>query len=156
MTMSASHDKAGGLPPAAVESFWLETARSMARESVNSIEEAAKQVIAIASVAQTVYFAAISFSRLRMVIGRLAPMEQIIVALALISPLVCWVFALYFAIRVFKPEMYRTDLSSADRAEEMHYRVVAYKHQQLQRAYWFLVLGFIPLLVNVMLSFFVV
>lgn len=131
------------------DTFWIETARGLAAESVRSIEEAARQVIAIASLAQAAYFAAVSFSRVHEALARYAIGEQGIIALALVSPLVCWVISLYFAVRVFKPETYQTNLDSPELAESLYREVVAYKRRQLQAAYWFLVLGFAPLIANV-------
>lgn len=133
------------------DTFWIETARGLAAESVRSIEEAARQVIAIASLAQAAYFAAVSFSRAHEALARYASGEQIIIALALVSPLVCWVISLYFAVRVFKPETYQTNLDSPELAESLYREVVAYKRRKLQAAYWFLVLGFAPLIASVVM-----
>jgi len=135
--------------------FWLETARGMVKQSIASIEEAAKQVIAIASLSQAIYFAAISLNLLRPALAQFTLAGRAALAFALVSPLVCWVVALYFAIRVFKPETYHTNLDSPEEAEKLHRRVVSYKHRQLQAAYWFLALGFVPLVLNVLLTFFI-
>ena len=142
-----------GEPLAAEDTFWLDMAQGMAKESITSIEEAAKQVIAIASLSQAVYFAAMSFAQVRQAVLRFPQPAHVAIAIALVSPLVCWVLALFFAIRVFKPETYQTNLSSPDLARRMYQDVVSYKHNQLQAAYWFLVLGFLPLVINVLLTF---
>jgi hypothetical protein len=135
--------------------FWLETARALAAESVRSIEEAARQVIAIASLAQAVYFAAVSFGGARAAAALYTAGERAIIALALVSPLLCWVISLFFAMRVFKPETYQTNLDAPDQAESFVREVVGYKRRQLQSAYWFLVLGFAPLIANALLVFLV-
>ena len=48
--------------PSAMDRFWLETARSVSKESIAALEDAAKQLISITSLTQGIYFAAISFS----------------------------------------------------------------------------------------------
>ncbi|MGD0951737.1 MAG: hypothetical protein ABR985_04980 [Methanotrichaceae archaeon] len=51
--------------PSAMDRFWLETARSVSKESIGALEDAAKQLISITSLTQGIYFAAISFSDLK-------------------------------------------------------------------------------------------
>ncbi len=134
-----------------LDRFWLDTARTAAKDSITSLEEAAKQLIAIATLAQTIYFAAISFSDLKKGLVQLAPAQQWTFVILLAVPIAAWLVSLWFAIRVFKPETYRTNLNSPDLARDLYMQVVAYKHQQLQRAYLALAVGFIPLLLNIML-----
>jgi hypothetical protein len=139
----------GAISP--LDRFWLDTARNAAKESVSSLEEAAKQLIAIATLTQTIYFAAISFSDLKKALSQLVLAQQWEFVILLAIPIALWLISLWFAIRVFKPETYRTNLNSPDLAREMYFQVVAYKHKQLQRAYLALAVGFIPLLLNVVL-----
>ena len=134
-----------------LDRFWLDTARNAAKDSINSLEEAAKQLIAIATLSQTVYFAAVSFSDLKKGLVQLAPVQQWEFVILLALPIALWLVSLWFAIRVFKPETYRTNLNSPDLARELYLQAVAYKHRQLQRAYLALAAGFIPLLLNIVL-----
>ena len=138
-------------PLTALDRFWLETARNAAKESVGALEEAAKQLIAITSLSQGIYFAAISFGDVKKALPQFASAQQLAITGALVLPLLCWVVALAFAILVFKPETYRTNLDSPDLARETYQAVVAYKHKQLRRAHIALVIGFAPLIVNVVL-----
>ncbi|MDF0590108.1 hypothetical protein [Candidatus Methanocrinis natronophilus] len=133
-----------------LDRFWLETARGAAKESVAALEEAAKQLISVTSLLQAIYFAAISFSDLK---GALAAEGEIRWALVLlfVLPVVLWLLSLSYAVLVFKPESYRTNLSSPDLARSMYGEIVGYKHRQLQRAHLFLVLGFVPLVVNIVI-----
>jgi hypothetical protein len=133
-----------------LDRFWLETARSAAKESVAALEEAAKQLVSVTSLLQAIYFAAISFSDLK---GSLVVEGEIRWALVLlfVLPIVFWLASLGFAVLVFKPETYRTNLSSPDLARLMYREIVGYKHRQLQRSHLFLLLGFVPLVVNIVL-----
>jgi len=134
-----------------LDRFWLETARNAVKESVSALEEAARQLIAITSLAQGIYFAAISFGDIKKALSQFAPAWQWAITGALVLPLMCWLIALFFAIRVFVPRVYATNLDSPDLARETYKQVVAYKHVQLRRAHVALVLGFVPLIVNVVL-----
>lgn len=138
-------------PLTALDRFWLETARRAAQESVSALEEAAKQLIAITSLSQGIYFAAISFSDIKKALPQFALAWQWAMTSALVLPLACWLVALVFAIRVFVPQLYTTNLDSPDEARDTYAHIAAYKHAQLRRAHVALVLGFVPLLVNVVL-----
>ena len=134
-----------------LDTFWLETARGAAKESVAALEEAAKQLITVTTLAQTVYFAAVSFGDVKAALGALTRAQQWLVAVALVVPLILWLASLAFAVLVFKPETYRTSLDSPDLARLVYERVVAYKHRQLVRAHRLLAAGFAPLIINVVL-----
>ncbi len=132
-----------------LDRFWLDTTRGVVKESITAHEEAAKQLIAITSFAQTIYFAAISFSDLKKGIVTLPPVEQWLVAVVLAFPLVFWIASLFFAIRVFVPETYHTNLNSPELAHEAYEQIVSYKHTQLRRAQSLLVVGFVPLVLTI-------
>ena len=133
-----------------LDRFWLETARGAAKESISALEEAAKQLIGITSLLQAIYFAAISFGELKKSLVVEGVVDWLLVFL-FVLPIVLWLFSLGFAVRVFKPKTYKTNLSSPDLARQMYGEIVSYKHEQLQRAHFFLVLGFVPLVVNIVL-----
>jgi hypothetical protein len=138
-----------GEPLSPQDQFWLETARGAAKESVAALEEAAKQLITVTTLAQTIYFAAISFGDLKAALGLLAPAQRWPVVAALVFPLLFWLASLTFAVRVFKPETYRTNLDSPDLARETYEAIVAYKHRQLIGAHRLLAIGFVPLVINI-------
>jgi p-aminobenzoyl-glutamate transporter AbgT len=66
-----------------------------------------------------------------------------------VSPIVLWLVCLFFAVRVFTPKNYETNLSSPQLAEQLYQDLVSYKHRNLKRAYWALLAGFVPLVVAV-------
>jgi hypothetical protein len=134
-----------------LDGFWLETARGAARESVAALEEAAKQLITVTTLAQTIYFAAVSFGDVKAAVTTLTWSQKWLAAIALVVPLVCWLASLAFAVMVFKPETYRTSLDSPDLARQVYERIVVYKHRQLARAHRLLAAGFVPLIINVVL-----
>jgi len=139
-----------GQPVTSVDKFWLETGESLLKDSVPSLENAAKQLIAVTSILQTIYFAAISFSDLQ---KEIASIEQyrILVSIIFISPIICWIVSIAFATFVFTPQAYRTNLSSPTSNERMFIEMAEKKHVYLHRAHLFLILGFFFLLVTLML-----
>lgn len=134
-----------------LDGFWLDVARGAAKESVGALEEAAKQLITVTTLAQTIYFAAVSFGGVKAALGTLTREWQWLVAIALVVPLLFWLASLAFAVRVFRPETYRTSLDSPDLARQVYESIVAYKHRQLVRAHRLLATGFVPLIINVVL-----
>ncbi len=69
MPDNADAPDAIGEPVTELDEFWLETARTAVRESIASLEEAAKQLIGAVTLVEGIYFAAISFSDLRKVMA---------------------------------------------------------------------------------------
>jgi hypothetical protein len=87
-----------------------------------------------------IYFAAISFSDLRKVMAAQSTQAWLRILL-FVSPIVFWLVCLFFAVRVFTPETYKTNLSSPQLAESLYREMVSYKHRNLLRAYWALLAG---------------
>jgi len=134
--------------PSAMDRFWLETARGSAKDSIGALEDAAKQLISITSLTQGIYFAAISFSDLKKSLV-VQDWQGWLTVLLFASPIVLWLISLTFAVQVFTPETYKTNLRSPDLAKEMLLEMVAYKHHQLRCAHRALLLGFVLLVVNI-------
>jgi hypothetical protein len=143
---NASAPDAIGEPVTELDEFWLETARTAVRESIASLEEAAKQLIGAVTLVEGIYFAAISFSDLQKVMA-VQGMEAWLRIGLFVLPIVLWLICLFFAVRVFTPETYKTNLSSPQLAEQLYQDLVRYKHRNLKRAYWALLAGFVPLVV---------
>jgi len=129
-----------------IDRFWIEISHELAKESVASIEGAAKQVIGITSALQAVYFAVISFADLRRALGS-GWMTRWFLVEFLLPPIV-WTLSLALAASCFSPKSYRTNLRSPDLAEKFYRDITHYKHRQLVRSYYALVVGFILVLAN--------
>jgi hypothetical protein len=131
----------GGMP-SPIDNFWLDTLRSAKKESVGKLEEAAKQLITVTSLTQTIYFAAISFSDAKKGLGQIQSPVRWLFIILLSLPLLFWIPSLIFTIRVFKPENYDVNLSSPTFAKQTLERIISYKSKYLQRAYRLLAIGF--------------
>jgi hypothetical protein len=129
-----------------LDEFWLETARTAVKESIATLEEAAKQLITAVTLVEGIYFAAVSFRDLR---GAMAGAETWWRIILFVSPIVIWLVCLFFAVRVFTPEIYTTNLCSPDLAEQVYGQIAAYKHRNLKRTHWALLLGFVPLVISI-------
>lgn len=136
--------------PTAIDRFWLEAARNASKGSIGALEDAAKQLISITSLAQGIYFAAISFSDLKkaLVVQDWHGWFQVFL---FASPIILWLISLGFAVRVFTPETYKTNLQSPDLAREMLQKIIAYKHKQLKWAHRALLFGFVLLVLNIII-----
>jgi len=137
-----------GLKLKSEEKFWLDLMRNETKASIGAVEEAAKQLITITSLLQTVYFAAISFSDLKkaLVVHDLYGWFTVIL---FISPIILWLICLSFAIAVFLPKSYHTNLSSPSLASEAYENIITFKQRQLWRAYQALAIGFLPLIISI-------
>lgn len=131
------------------DSIWLEFLVARAKESVNLIEEAAKQIISLTTVSQGLYFAAISFGELKKSLVVMPLAQQLPIVLALSTPILLWLISLHFATRVFIPRYYGMNFNSPDVARATYNDIVDFKKRQLNQAHSMLVLGFILLLINV-------
>lgn len=119
--------------------FWKDTAKGLLGESIKSIEEAAKQIIGVASILEGLYFHAITYSNIRSSLD--TPL-----LLLYISPLVCWLVSLCFAVLVFFPRTYAGNISSWRDSKAAFEQIVKYKHNMLKAAGIFLALGALFLL----------
>lgn len=126
-----------------IDEFWVKTIRDITGESIKRIEEAAKQLIAIVSVLQAIYFAAISFSELKNLSFH-NPWSFLF-----ICPIAIWIISLSLAVTVFMPRTYSTNLESPSMSEKTFKEMVKFKQRQLWYAYCVLVAGFIVLIISI-------
>jgi hypothetical protein len=134
--------------PSELDRFWVDVAEGMVKESVGVLEEAAKQLISATSILQGIYFAAISFSDLKKTLI-VHDNEGWLLVFLFVIPIIPWLFSIGLATRVFKPELYSTNLQSPDLSRRMYDDIVAHKQRYLKYAYWALLVGLILLGVNI-------
>jgi len=131
-------------PVSKLDKFWIESIQKLAQGSIASAEDAAKQIIAIISLLQTIYFAAISFSNLKNALNLQDPLVFLF-----LSPIALWLIALSLAILVFLPKPYYTNLESPSKSATTFNDLIAFKQKILFSSYIVLALGFLMLLVSV-------
>lgn len=134
--------------------YWLKVRREANVGSFAPLEEAAKQVVVITSLLQGIYFAAISFSDIKQIGNVPNPWFNVFIAVSLIT-LIFWMLSLYFATRVFVPEVYNSSPDQTDLlGQAVHVRdafdkIATYKHQKLARSVELLWCSFIPFAINI-------
>ena len=124
--------------------FWRENARTLVAESVSTIEEMAKQLIAVNSLLEGIYFHAITFSDVKPV---LAGSEWI--AGIYLAPIVLWLLSLIFAVLTLSPKSYEINIHSSRRSKERFEQIVSKKHGMLKVSELFLIVSFIFLFLAV-------
>jgi hypothetical protein len=137
-----------GAPISSLDNFWLEIARGTVKESIGSLEESAKQLITAVTLLEGIYFAAISFSDVKKAMN-VEGFSGWLHILLFIVPIIFWLICLVLAVKVFKPEIYKTNLSSPDLAKGTLTEIAQYKKAKLDRAYQMLLVGFVMLIIAI-------
>lgn len=118
--------------------FWKANAKGLLGESIKAIEEAAKQIIGVTGILEGLYFHAIAYSSVR---GKVDGWSVLIY----VAPLCCWLVSLTLALLVFFPRTYATNFNSARESRSAFERLVAYKHNMLKNAGFWMALGALAL-----------
>jgi hypothetical protein len=138
-------------PASNLDKFWIETMRKLTQGSTKSIEDAAKQLIAIISLLQTIYFAAVSFSNLKSALILKDPLVFLF-----LSPVALWLVSLALAILVFIPRRYDTNLESPSLSARTFNDIASFKQKILFGSYIVLVIGFLMLLVSIFVYLYII
>jgi hypothetical protein len=120
--------------------FWRDNAKSMLGSSIESIEGAAKQLIAICGILEGIYFHAITYSDIR---GWIGTVEGIFY----LAPLVLWLVSILFAVLVFSPRVYETNIASSRESKETFTKIVSFKHRMLKTSQFVFFISFIFLMI---------
>ncbi len=114
--------------------FWRETGRELVRNSIQAIDETARQIITVAGILEGLYFHAISFSDIRGAVsgGRLW---------VYLLPLVIILVSLVAAFGVFFPERFRINLLSSTGSQAAYETILHSKLLAMRIAAISLVLG---------------
>ncbi len=118
--------------------FWRENARKLVGESISTIEDVAKQLIAVNSLLEGIYFHAIAFSDVK-------PVLTGWIAGVYLAPILLWLLSLVFAVLTLSPKAYAININSSRDSKERFEEIVAKKHGMLKWSEFFLVLSFIAL-----------
>lgn len=130
-------------PPVVIpepDPFWREKAKELVSESISTIEEVAKQLIAVTSLLEGIYFHAITFSDIKPV---LSPWSAVVY----LSPIFLWLGSLVFAVLTLSPKTYKINIYSSDDSKERFEEIVSKKHGTLRISEVFLISSFIALMI---------
>ena len=138
--MNEKKEEPIGGPPESPMKFWRDNAKSMLGTSIESIESAAKQIIVICGILEGIYFHAITYSDIRGCIG-------VVTGIFYLAPLVLWLLSILFAVLVFSPKVYHTNIVSGRESKETFIKIVTYKHGMLKTSQTIFFISFIFLLI---------
>ncbi len=131
------------------DQFWLEQGRELVKNSIGSIEGAAKQLITLLTAMKGIYLAAIAFSEFTKNLKGAFAWQHIV----LIAPLVCWLIALRTALDVYRSREYGLRLNEPETIRAALADIAAYKQKKLNITYWWIALGFLTAMINFAIYF---
>lgn len=141
--------------------YWRKIGTESAAQTILRIEEAAKQLIGLNAVLQSIYFAIFAFSDLRKQISVIhISVPGSIILLFFFLPIFFWLISLYYATRVFIPQVRSgvnlndTSVGAWQNIETTYDKTCDKKLQLLHRSHQWLISSFVIILfVIVMLTF---
>jgi hypothetical protein len=125
--------------------FWKENAKKIVSESIASTEEAARQLIAVNSLLEAIYFHAVTFSDVKFKLN-----GEINIAIIYLAPVTMWLFSLVFAVLAQIPRIYQININSSSDSKERFIEIVSRKHRMLKTSEVFLIASFLVLFVALM------
>ncbi len=127
------------------DAFWLEQGRKMVAESLASVREAAKAFITGLQVIVAIYLGILGFAQF--VPETITTLQRIL----FVGPLVFWLIALYFCISVMMTSRIDVFLDSPSDIREQSSAVLEEKQGQLLKAFGFLAVGLLLVVVLLLL-----
>jgi hypothetical protein len=141
-----------GKPPQLEDVFWKTTILEMAKESISSIEESAKHLIAAASFLEGVYFHAIYVADLKLMSGSLAYYDVKGLLVFLFSlPFLLWFMVIGCATMALMTKAYTVHPDEAEDAKRVIEKMANTKHRWLMRGLYILMASFVVLFVDIYL-----
>ena len=130
-------------PPVVIpepDPFWREKAKELVSESISTMEGVAKQLIAVNSILEGIYFHAMTFSNVKPVLTSWS-------AVIYLSPIFLWLGSLVFAVLTLSPKAYKINIYSSQDSKERFEEIVSKKHRMLSVSEAFLILSIIALMI---------
>ncbi|MBI4670112.1 MAG: hypothetical protein HY741_00375 [Chloroflexi bacterium] len=122
-----------GKPPSSESVKWLALMESARDKSLETIDEAAKQLIGLDGLISGIYFGAVTFANLKPAV--LNPLSGAL----LLAPIGLWFLSLIFAVLTIAPGKYPYNPHSPDDARRQYENIVERKYRRLQIALWLFV-----------------
>ena len=107
--------------------FWTQAVKDLLKESIVVTESAAKQLTAVNGIVISVYFHAITYSKLE-------PKLSVLASLFYIMPVVCWLASLVFSVLVTGPKSRPMRYLTEDIAQKDFMDIANDKVKKYQRA----------------------
>jgi hypothetical protein len=120
------------------QAFWRDAGKTLVRDSLGTLDETAKQLIAVSGILVGLYFHAIAFGDLK---GKVSGWAQVIY----LAPIVLLLFCLLFSLIVFYPDRSRLNLNSWQASKLVYERALRGKLLAVRLASLFLLLGVVAI-----------
>ena len=141
-----------GKPPRQEDVLWKNTILEMAKESISSIEESAKHLIAAASFLEGVYFHAISFADLKIMFGSVKYFDYHWLLVLLFSlPVLLWFMVIGCAAMVLITKAYTVHPEEPEDAKRVIEDMANSKQRWLMRGLYVLMASFVVLYLDIVL-----
>jgi Cu/Ag efflux pump CusA len=122
---------------------WVKLLRHLADKSVESVEEAAKQLIFGVNIVLAVYIAILGLGSFG------EALKKSILSTALgISPIALLLISLYCGLIVLKPEEKIFYSKNPDDCKRVYMEIIKYKQEYLNKAYTFLIFSLVMIVVT--------
>ena len=141
-----------GKPPRQEDVFWKTTILEMAKESISSIEEGAKHLIAAASFLEGVYFHAISFADLKIMFGSVKYFNYHWLLVSLFSlPVLLWFMVIGCATMALMTKAYTVHPEEPEDARRVIEDMANAKQDWLIHGLYVLMVSFVVLFVDIVI-----
>ncbi|MHC4156279.1 MAG: hypothetical protein ACYST6_15350 [Planctomycetota bacterium] len=125
----------GASPTNVEQDFWLEQGRRILSSYITAIQAAARGLIIALGLLEAAYLAILAFSHC-------TPKSMPFIQKSLfMTPLLFWLAALYYCLRILMFEHYDINLRSPSDIRTKSQYILEDKHDGLQWAYWLLLTG---------------
>jgi hypothetical protein len=112
-----------GQPPSPERQFWRDAIQEIRKNAVKTVDDAAKQLIALVTLLSGLYFHAITFGQI--------PKGQVGLKILFVGPLAVWVLCLLVATLVFLPLRFVLSPYDPDEIERVVGRDLIWKYRLL-------------------------
>ncbi len=128
-----------GKPPSSDSLKWLTLMEQAREKSLETIDDAAKQLIGLDGLISGIYFGAVTFANIAPAV--LNPWSGAL----LLAPVALWLASLIFGVLTIAPGKYPYNPHSPDDARETYEQIVQTKYRRLQIALWLFVASILAL-----------
>ena len=113
--------KPEGSPPFIEEGrgFWRDIGKELIKNSIDTLDNVAKQVIVVSGILIGLYYNGIKFIDVK-----LLTKHEIVLALIYIFPAICFSLSVTFALLVFFPNRFKINFLSSDSAKSVYESII--------------------------------
>ena len=131
------HEVFESAPEKPLDDFWLEQGKKLIEGSIPALQDAAKNLITLLGLLNTLYMGILAFTDYTTVSG------GFFLKSAYGLPLICWLASLYFVLKVVMTRHRDINPLSPEDIERAYIDIVKTKQFNLRASFWFITAGLI-------------